>query len=250
MMQNIFIYSYLICSSSLALSVVPVSRRTAVACSIGCLASTAVVGTACVDRAIAADAGESIRRGAANIPGYGPTDVFYPELFQGKWKVIRDVVVEGQTTSSLEYDMRFIQSIESNAVVADRGYNQAALERAQSPSATIRSYEWVETNPNDLRLVWEDGSRKEIKVTKRASERTEDTVSCSEFQRITTEDARGIPIIVARRTLTKWKIVSDSSIEGLEIVYDMGGGDPLAGATASAGPQVLAKSRLHLQRIQ
>lgn len=232
----------LLISSTWALSLYSggVDRRT-----VASIGIATAVGGFVKEAEAAADAGETIRRGAANIPGYGPTDVFYPGLFQGKWKVVRDVVGE----QTVEYDMRFIQSIESNAVVADRGYNQAALEKALSKAAT-RSYEWVETNPNDLRLVLDDGSRKEIKVTKRASERTEDTVSSSEFQRITTEDARGIPNIAARRTLTKWKVVSNASVEGLEIVYDMGGGDPLAGATANGGPQVISKSRLHLERIQ
>lgn len=192
------------------------------------------------------DAGESIRRGAANLPGYGPSDVFYPPTFRGKWNVKRDIVDQ----KTVEYEIRFILS--SNAmVVADRGFNEAAFERAVSSVGT-RSYEWTETNPNDLRLIREDGSRKEINVTKRSSEQTDDFVSSSEFQRITTEDAiRRIPVITAQRVLTKWKIINDSAIEGLEVVYDMGGaGDPLAGASTASGPTLLSKSRLHLQRMQ
>lgn len=229
-------------SSVTALSTMMVDRRRAVTAVIG--------GTASSFPALAfaqqQDVGESIRRGAANLPGYGPTDVFYPPSFQGRWKVTREEVVQDKT---VEYEMRFISSIESNAVVADRGSNQAALEKALSGSS-VRSYEWLETNPNDLRLVFEDGLRKDIKTTKRASEKTEDTVSSSEFQRITID--RGIPVIEARRTLCKWKVVNESTIEGLEIVYDMGGGDPLAGgaSSSSAGPQLIAKSRLHLSRLQ
>lgn len=134
--------------------------------------------------------------------------------------------------------------------MADRGYNEASYENALGNE--VQSYEWEKTNPNDLRIVFADATRKESKVTKRATERTEDTVSSSEFQRITTENARGIPVISAHRVRTKWKVVSETAIEGIEIVYDIGGnlGDPLAAASAPSTPQVISKSRLSLQRIQ
>ena len=197
---------------------------------------------------------EAIRRSAANLPGYGQTDVFYPISFDGKWKVKRDIVASdimdpAKLPLTLSYEMRFLRSIEDDAVVADRGFNEVALEN--SLNHEVLSYEWSESNPNDLRLVFVDGTRKEIKVTKRATERTEDTVSCSEFQRLTTENARGIPIISAHRLLSKWKVVSDASIEGIEIVYDVGGtlGDPLAATAAPSKPRLISKSRLSLQRI-
>jgi len=198
---------------------------------------------------------EAIRRSAAYVPGYGQTDVFYPLFFRGKWKAKRDIVASdivdpSKLPLSLSYEVRFIKSIDDTAVVADRGFIEASLENALNNEA--RSYEWSESNPNDLRLVFADGSRKEVKVTKRATERTEDTVSSSEFQRITCESDRGIPVISAHRVLTKWKVVSDATIEGIEIVYDVGGnlGDPLAATSAPSAPKVISKSRLSLQRIQ
>jgi hypothetical protein len=204
------------------------------------------------------DAGEAIRRSAASIPGYGQTDVFYPESFAGTWKVTRDVEFNGSNeTLRLQYPVRFIQSIENGAVVADRGYNQAELQQAIATAVkggdlaaggTIRSYEWIPSNPNDLRIVLFDGTKKEMKVTKRATERTNDTVSSSEFQRVTQEDQqRGIPVISARRVVSKWRKVDNSTLEAIEIVYDMGGGDPLAGATAQSGT-MLSKSKLLLVR--
>lgn len=199
---------------------------------------------------------EAIRRSAANIPGYGQTDVFYPLSFDGRWKVTREVVASdtidpAKLPMTVIYDVRFIKSIDDGAVVADRGYNEAAYENAILNNA-VRSYEWTETNPNDLRLVLGDATRKDIKVTKRATERTDDTVSSSEFQRVTTEDARGIPIISAHRVLQKWKVVNNEAIEGIEIVYDVGGnlGDPLAATPASSSPRIVSKSRLNLKRIQ
>ena len=219
------------------------------------------------------DAGEAIRRGAANLPGYGSSDVFYPESFAGSWKVTRDVEFPSSASPSsppvvlrLTYPVRFIRSIEDDAVVADRGYNQAELEAAlagrgsSSSPNTVLSYEWIANNPNVVRISLADGTKKEIKVTKRATERTTDTVSSSEFQRITQEDTRqtaggpgGIPQISARRVVSKWKRVDNSTLEGIEIVYAVGGGgDPLSTSLIpsrnTAAPTILSKSRLYLVR--
>jgi hypothetical protein len=202
------------------------------------------------------DAGEAIRRGAANIPGYGPTDVFFPVSLVGSWKMTREVEFGGGSQPLiLTYPFRFLQSIEDDAVVMDRGVNQAELELAllravagKEDDTSLRSYEWAYTNPNDLRLVLPNGLQKEIKVTKRATERGDGFVSSSEFQRVTQEDARGISNISARRVLNKWKLVDVNTIEGLEIVYSMGGGDPMAAGSGSAQPTVLSKSRLYLKR--
>lgn len=227
---------------------------------------------------------EAIRRGAANIPGYGQADVFYPISLIGKWKATRTIVVsEQQTLQSklplvIEYNVRFLQSIQDNAVVADRGFNQASLEAALNQAilkesdvtaagasagaakSEVQSVQWTETNPNDLRQVRADGSQEEIKVTKRATDMTQETVSSSEFRRMTKEDVRGIPAISAQRVLQKWKIVNDPSeplrVEGLEIVYDMGGGlaDPMkmtvGGAGAPSAPPVISKSRVRLDRAE
>lgn len=203
-----------------------------------------------------ANPSEAIRRSAASIPGYGQTDVFYPLFFYGKWRVNREIVVSDEVDPSklplsINYEMRFIKSIEDTAVVADRGFNEASFVK-KFGNKQVLSYQWTESNPNDLRLVFADGYRKEIKVTKRATERTDDTVSTSEFLRITQEDTRGIPIISARRILQKWKVVSDTTIDGIEIVYDVGGalGDPLAMSSAPTTPRIIQKSRLTLERIQ
>jgi hypothetical protein len=203
------------------------------------------------------DAGEAIRRSAANVPGYGQTDVFFPVSLAGKWKMTREVDFgNGRDPLRLSYPFRFIPSIEDDAVVADRGINQAELEKAvqrtvmgkDDASSSVRSYEWIQTNPNDLRIVLSDGTRKEIKVTKRATERTDSTVSSSEFQRITQEDQRGIPDVSARRVMTKWKIVDDQTLEGLEIIYSMAGGDPMSQPSSNNTPTILSKSRMLLVR--
>ena len=224
------------------------------------IATTTFVSSLPSQAATPLDAGEAIRRSAANIPGYGPTDVFFPSTLAGTWQMNREVDFgNGKEPLRLSYPFRFIPSIEDGTVVADRGFNQAELEQAIAKavtgrdeaggSSTVRSYEWLPSNPNDLRMVLTDGSRKEIKVTKRATERTDTTVSSSEFQRLTQEDARGIPNISARRVMTKWKLVDDSTLEGLELIYSMPGGDPLAATSGTqATSTLLSKSRLLLRR--
>lgn len=229
---------------------------------VAAISAAGVAATAaptCAKAASPLDAGEAIRRSAANIPGYGQTDVFFPVNLMGTWSMNRQVDFgNGRDPLQLSYPFRFIRSIEDDAVVADRGFNQAELEKAivravtgndDTSSSGVRSYEWVQTNPNDLRLVLMDGKRKEIKVTKRATEKTDTTVSSSEFQRITQEDSRGVPNISARRVVSKWKIVDGKTLEGLEMIYDMGGGDPLAASSGTnSKPTVLSKSRILLTR--
>ncbi|CAB9520801.1 expressed unknown protein [Seminavis robusta] len=258
-----FLLSFLYSGQCLALNVLSrgLHRRSVIS-----LASGAFVGLAHHEAASAAspaNPSEAIRRSAANIPGYGQSDVFYPSFFQGNWRVKRTILLPENDGLTLDYSVRFLPSIEDGAVVADRGWNQANLEMAiralttKTPDdAAMPSYQWTETNPNDLRLTFPDGTQKEIKVTKRATEKTEEGVFSSEFQRVTQEDFRGIPVISARRVMSKYKVVG-SSIEGMEVVYDAGGiGDPLAGPTNagnagdSSQPKILTKSKLLLERTQ
>jgi hypothetical protein len=229
------------------------------------------LGVSAAGTSTGTDVGETIRRSAANVPGYGPTDIFYPLDWQGTWNVRREVILPKTSPSTdqppevivLNYPIRFIQSIQDNAVVADRGFNQASLERSirinaaggsksdSSISDPIRSYRWSESNPNDIFLEFYDGSLKYIKVTKRSSEydTVSNTVSSSEYQRVTQDDMSTsttalpgkIPTITARRIVSKWRPVlqSDSTalssttnaIEAIEIVYDVGtsnSNDPLS----------------------
>jgi len=204
-----FLVLLILCQSSNCLAWSPqvLTRRQALA--IGALPPAFLPGRSHDDWAYAASAtnpAEAIRRGAASIPGYGPTDVFYPKPFLGNWKATREILPTGNAGSgaslTLEYPVRFISSIEDDAVVADRGYNQANLEKSikqlsakssDHGDSSLPSYTWVETNPNDLRIFFADGSRKDIKVTKRATEKTDETVFSSEFQRVSQDDTRGIP---------------------------------------------------------
>lgn len=209
---------------------------------------------------------ESIRRAASKIPGFGPSDVLFPGFMLGKWYMTRDIVnsndprLKGMLLPfTIKYEIRFIPSLEPDYVVADRGFNQISFERAlakalrSSISDPIQELEWTETNPNNLILTMADGSRVDIKVTKRATEKSPDGlgISTSEFERYTTENARGIPTISARRVVSKWKVWSESNVDGIELVYDMGNlsGDPmLVTAIEDTPPRLISKARIHLDR--
>jgi hypothetical protein len=247
----------------------------------------AATGIATATPAVANDIGHVIRKSASILPGYGPSDVYYPIQFQGLWNMKREIIRDGDKPNLIfNYKVRFLTSDDGDtnnlaAAVADRGYNQAHLEaairgakgddtpdnnnsKADDISGAVRSYDWNVNNPNELQVAMVDGSSKYIKVTKRATEATDTTVFSSEFQRVSQQTTlTGIPVITARRVQTKWKVTAvdtnnkdseDSSIEGLEIVYDMGGGgDPLSATTTTAlasqaEPKVISKSRLTLER--
>lgn len=253
--------------------------------------ATLLVGTPSVAHAAApATPAEAIRRSAANIPGYGPTDVFFPNSWVGVWRVQRQVFFPGATTKSggtvgddtapalvLDYNIRYLPSIEDNAVVADRGYNQANLEAAISARAAAAatataasppSFEWTFTNPNDLRLQWPDGRRKDIKVTQRATDFAqigEGRLWSSEVQRVTNNAGGGggsVPDVMARRVVTqyRWEAAAGigidnadeapvpSLVQAVEVIYDLGGStDPLK-ASGVSNNSILSKSRIIMQK--
>jgi hypothetical protein len=211
-------------------------------------------------------AGEAIRRSAATIPGYGPTDIFFPLSWQGTWTLNRENILTSDDTSfpqTVSYNVRFIQSVDDGAVIADRSFNELNYWESSLGSNTttkiVQLIEWTERNPNDLKLLFANGLHRDVKVTKRASELTNTTVSSSEFQRIleykSNVNGDTVPKISGRRTLTKWKMISMNHIEGIEIVYDMdmeGGADriDLASFTSkeSRQPKLVSKSRFYLDR--
>jgi hypothetical protein len=191
------------------------------------------------------DVGETIRREASKLPGYGPSDILYPPSFLGKWTVQHELVRDDPIVAT--YDIRFLPSSNNGDCIADRGFNEVSRRRAIN-SEENRFVEWKESNPNDLRLVLDDGMRIDLKVTKRALERPSKTqVWSSEFRRLTIETTqKPIPIVMAQRILTKWKVVDDTHIEGLELIYDLGENSLMGSGSSTLHEPI--KSRLHLVR--
>jgi hypothetical protein len=154
--------------------------------------------------------------------------------------------------------MRFVPYNYNNdnniGAIADRAYNEQSYHRAlvatldslystaKPKFPNIQLVNWTPSNPNVLSITYTDGSAKEIKVTKRSVDVSNDSkeIFSSEFRRITTIPAAatsgssigggmgigGIPTISKSRILTKWKCVNDGSginnnlIEGIEITYN------------------------------
>lgn len=233
-------------------------------------------------------AGEAIRRSAANMPGYGQADLYYPTSFLGKWKATRIIVSSSDLgipqsilPLTISYDIRFmtvdgdigLSGDNNNAkvgdskvgkVIADRQFNEESYYNAlrellgsssSSQLPSIRSTSWSSSNPNVLTISYNDGAGKEVKVTKRAADMDESNgiISSSEYRRISTvaSGTLGVPSIEASRIMNKWKINETGVIEGIEVVYSDGVlGDPMA-ATAGAmeqQQQLSSKSRLRLER--
>jgi len=200
------------------------------------------------------------------IPGLGPPDVYYPAYFVGKWKTTRvisssddpffkdlenvGVKLPIQVTSEMRFvpydagkEFQQINDANPNNVpaVADRSFNEKSYYTALSQEIgrlysstksmpSIQSINWTPTNPNVLALDYSDGSSKEVKVTKRSSDVSNDgsNLFSSEFRRITAVPsspsgiAGGIPSVYKSRVLTKWRQGNDV-IEGIEILYNEAG---------------------------
>lgn len=234
--------------------------------------------------AIAAQtAGEAVRRSAANLPGYGQPDIFYPSSFVGKWRATRVIIssddptiLKAQLPLTLFYDVRFITTDGDSEgklgadekVIADRQFNEesyynalkTALEKEGSSLGSMPSIQkstWSPFNPNLLTINYSNSSMREVKVTKRANniEVANGILSSSEYRRITTVDGGfmgDIPSITGSRVLTKWKF-EDSSVDAIELVYtdDLIGGDPMSmtiGSQLNAKTHLSSKSRVKLQR--
>lgn len=221
---------------STALTPVVHRRRAVVVGALWTGGSVLTVGGVSTPAAPPATTAEALRAAAASSSRYyGPTDVFYPLDWRGSWTATRTGVESG---ASVVYLFRFIASRQDDAVVADRAYNQASLEG----SSVVASTDWTETNPNVLTVNYSDGGWKELKVTQRATERNGTNVYSSEVYRVTKQSPKtgGVPTIVARRVITKWKELSPNAVEGLELVFDL----PQQGGEA----QLLGKTRISLRR--
>ncbi|CAM9698881.1 unnamed protein product, partial [Heterosigma akashiwo] len=153
---------------------------------------------------------EKISKVASKIPGYGPSDCYYPAFFKGLWEVEREIVgvntplgldkVESpsvlQAASALlnvkvQYQTRYIARGGDGSLVADRAFTARSLGRAIAP-ATFRDASWEPENPNILSSTYSDGVVKEVKVTKRSFETpSPETFGTSEYARVAMAGALG-----------------------------------------------------------
>lgn len=232
-----------------------------------------------------ADVKEEIRKAASVVPGYGPSDLLFPNAFQGRWKVTRSVVdvqyplgkdkapreevalAERQLeagAAGVSFDARYVETDDPGAfgdkVIPDRAFNAerraSALQGLPLDDLEAR---WSSSNPN---VVTMRNRRKmsvvETKVTKRSVEGENGAFGTSEYARVADAGSEGVlggvPRILATRERVRYRYPVDGGrptrIEGLEItdLFDptQTGFADLAGAS----PVLKVKARLTLERIR
>eukprot|EP00967_Tisochrysis_lutea_P090862 scaffold130176_cov30-Tisochrysis_lutea.AAC.1 len=226
-------------------------------------------------------AAEAIRRAASALPGYGPPDLIYPQVFAGRWAVQRKLVkvelplgeaaapvaeiVQARALEArapIEFEARFLRVVDEDGCIADRAFN-AERRVAAIRAAPVGNYvaKWEPSNPNVLTLSsGEAGGRVvETKVTKRSFESPGDgAFGTSEYARVADAGSAGVidavPLIRAVRVQARyrWEPVAAGPvnlIEGIEIeqIFDptATGFADLAGAT----PVLTTKARLTMTRL-
>jgi hypothetical protein len=133
---------------------------------VGSAATVAVMGAARASSAATlADTREGLARSASRVPGFGSTDVFYPQEWSGDWKVAKQITdisgTDAYTGPQCLRDVRagdtygfatsFVQYRDS--VVRDR-----TVVSDLSAMSGVRSLAlWEFGNPNILKLRYVDG---------------------------------------------------------------------------------------------
>ena len=229
-----------------------------------------------------ADVKEEIRKAASVVPGYGPSDLLFPNAFQGRWKVTRSVVdvqyplgkdkapreevelAERQLEANgVSFDARYVETDDPGAfgdrVIPDRAFN--AEQRASAllglPLDDLEA-RWSSSNPNVVTMRNKRiGSLVETKVTKRSVEGEDGAFGTSEYARVADAGSEGVlggvPRILATRERVRYRYpvgARPTRIEGLEItdLFDptQTGFADLAGAS----PVLKVKARLTLERVR
>eukprot|EP00960_Hanusia_phi_P051998 761171-Hanusia_phi.AAC.3 len=186
--------------------------------------------------------GESVRKVASKIPGFGPKDVFYPESFRGKWNVNRYItgvdVLKGAAVEDQDlytkilsrkdkleqFSVRYIQK--EDGTIADREYNTRQVLAMEDEKGL--DVQWSASNPNVLTVSYPDGRIEERKVTKRSSSIGEDgsTAEFTEFVRLAQLQNAGsltgvapAPRISARWYRCRFRVVDADTIESIMLEY-------------------------------
>ena len=223
----------------------PITRRQLIK-SLRSLTSIIAVG-ANASPVLAGNVREGIANLAGNIPGYGSPDVFYPSYFEGAWLCERTVV--GITPADIITDDPLVEAASEEAkalsgvpvkyrarfyfnrgyIILDRSFTSLNLEKAKKDALNSPGKRrptdstWEPETPNILTLSFDDGTIREVKVTKRSFEQPSDeTFGTSEYQRLAETGAGGplggVPVLGASRALSRFRRTGDGRIEGLELM--------------------------------
>ena len=236
-----------------------------------------------------ADVKEEIRKAASVIPGYGPSDLLFPNAFRGRWKVTRSVVdvqyplgkdkvpadevdlVEKQLAAGndgIVYEARFVETDDPGAfgdsVIPDRAFNAEQRESALKalPLDELEA-RWSSSNPNVVTMRNKrTGTVTETKVTKRSTETPEGggAFGTSEYARVADAGSEGVlggvPRILATRERARYRYsVTErgqrpTRIEALEIADLFDPTQTGFADLAGATPVLKVKARLTLDRVR
>lgn len=194
---------------------------------------------------------EDIASNAAKIPGFGPTNIVYPDVFEGIWEVDKEIydVIPAKKYATLPLPVTFslidtLVSYKNKHLLYKDYYSRyngnVVLDRAISSTNYARNLfgenniisTWDVANPNLLTVSRGNGEISELKVTKRAMEAppsakeyTGSTVGYSEYSRIAQVQGGlqfAVPRLFGMRVLTRLKQGEDSDgkqYKGVERIY-------------------------------
>lgn len=177
---------------------------------------------------IAATPLEDIATAAAKIPGFGPTDIIYPDVFQGEWEVDKEIYqAEGNDKSqNIPNTFDLVNALlplpgTPKRIKYKHVYSNNVLDRAISGTSFCRVLlndanaiaRWDVTNPNFVTISTSSGQTTEFKVTKRSMEdvpakKDGAVVGYSEYARVAQVDGSieyAVPKIFGVRTLVRLK---------------------------------------------
>ena len=216
---------------------------------------------------------EDIASSASKIPGFGPSNIVYPEYFEGLWDVDQEIsdYIQSESSSSPTSMLAFIQAMGSfkgqhlqyqdryltynNQVIQDRAFNMNAYSKVLFKEPYILAA-WDISNPNLLTVSRSSGQITEFKVTKRSMESPPSdantfAVGYSEYARVAQVEGSiqfGVPQLFGLRHLVRIRRDVDDSntLRGVERIY-LYKGDTL---DLAADPLVTVKSRFTMTRAK
>lgn len=216
---------------------------------------------------------------AALVPGFGPKDIEYPKIFEGRWLTKQtftsiNITNEMKTIPRIITGLIYLQSINpqptisysrsyinyQNNVILDRAKESADLYKIILPKQPLYvSASWSPFNTNVISITTADNIIEEIKVTKRSVEDLSASnslqIGYSEYSRITEADSSGfqnlqsdymVPKFFSKRLLARYRYEPKiDKIIGVERVYYYPGDSVDLGFQE---PIAVIKSKLELSR--
>ena len=214
---------------------------------------------------------ENIATTASRIPGFGPSNIVYPNYFEGIWNVEKEIseytindkklqpnldlinVLQAYQGLKLSYQEKYLNY--NQQIIQDRLFSCSSYYKALFKEPYILTA-WDISNPNLLTVSRTSGQITEIKVTKRSiesppSDAKSFAVGYSEYARVAQVEGSlqsGVPQLYGLRKLVRIKreVEDGKKLQGVERTY-LYSGDTL---DLAADPLVTVKSRFTMTRVE